>query len=147
MTIQSSNLNFRAKTTSSLDHQVTGGIFQKFYLLELRHVPKLCALMVHFANQNCRRHYFCCLSRDLDFVTLITVFLYFIKESSSFLSVIWCRFEQWGFEAVSWGSFKLTMLISALKVSKSQKHFFSKLHCPKNEWNIRQNSALESRIG
>ena len=34
-----------------------------------------------------------------------------------------------------------------LKVSKSQKHFFSKLHCPKNERNIRQNSALESRIG
>jgi hypothetical protein len=23
-----------------------------------------------------------------------------------------------------------------LKVSKSQKHFFSKLHCPKNERNI-----------
>ena len=34
-----------------------------------------------------------------------------------------------------------------LKVSKSQKHFFLKLHCPKNERNIRQNSALESRIG
>jgi hypothetical protein len=32
-----------------------------------------------------------------------------------------------------------------LKVSKSQKHFFLKLHCPKNERNIRQNSALESR--
>ena len=31
-----------------------------------------------------------------------------------------------------------------LKVSKSQKHFFLKFHCPKNEWNIRQNSALWS---
>ena len=31
----------------------------------------------------------------------------------------------------------------ALKVSKSQKYFFSKLHCPKREQNIRQNSALE----
>jgi hypothetical protein len=29
-----------------------------------------------------------------------------------------------------------------LKVSKSQKHFFLKLHCPKTEQNIRQNSAL-----
>ena len=27
-----------------------------------------------------------------------------------------------------------------LKVSKSQKHFFLKLQCPKNEQNIRQNS-------
>ena len=35
----------------------------------------------------------------------------------------------------------------SLKVSKSQKHFFLKLHCPKKEQNIRQNSALESRIG
>ena len=34
---------------------------------------------------------------------------------------------------------------SSLKVSKYQKHFFLKLHCPKNERNIRQNSALESR--
>ena len=31
-----------------------------------------------------------------------------------------------------------------LKVSKSQKHFFLKLHCPKNEPNIWQNSALAS---
>ena len=30
-----------------------------------------------------------------------------------------------------------------LKASKSQKHFFLKLGCPKNERNIRQNSALE----
>jgi len=29
-----------------------------------------------------------------------------------------------------------------LKVSKFQKHFFLKLHCPKNERNLRQNSAL-----
>ena len=29
-----------------------------------------------------------------------------------------------------------------LKVSKSQKQFFLKFHCPKNEGNIRQNSAL-----
>ena len=29
-----------------------------------------------------------------------------------------------------------------IKVSKSQKHFFLKLHCPKNERNIRQNSVL-----
>ena len=29
-----------------------------------------------------------------------------------------------------------------LKVNKSQKQFFLKLHCPKNERNIRQNSAL-----
>ena len=28
------------------------------------------------------------------------------------------------------------------KVSKSQKLFFLKLHCPKNEWIIRYNSAL-----
>ena len=33
---------------------------------------------------------------------------------------------------------------SPLKVSKSQKHFFLKLHCPKNEQNICQNSALAS---
>ena len=31
-----------------------------------------------------------------------------------------------------------------VKVSKSQKHFLLKLHCPKNEQNIRQNSALWS---
>ena len=31
-----------------------------------------------------------------------------------------------------------------LKVSKSQKHFFLKLHCQKNEQNIWQNSALAS---
>ena len=31
-----------------------------------------------------------------------------------------------------------------VKVSKSQKHFFLRLHCPKNERNIRQNSALWS---
>ena len=31
-----------------------------------------------------------------------------------------------------------------LKVSKSQKHFFLKLHCQANEWNIWQNSALAS---
>ena len=30
----------------------------------------------------------------------------------------------------------------SLKVSKSQMHFFLKLHCPKNERNIWQNSAL-----
>ena len=34
-----------------------------------------------------------------------------------------------------------------LKVSKSQKHFFLKFHCPKNKRNIRQNSALESKSG
>ena len=34
------------------------------------------------------------------------------------------------------------MFQTKLKVSKSQKHFFLKLHCPKNERNIRQNSAL-----
>ena len=33
----------------------------------------------------------------------------------------------------------------ALKVSKSQKHFFLKHHCPKNEQNIWQNSALASK--
>ena len=32
-----------------------------------------------------------------------------------------------------------------VKVSKSQKKFFLKLHCPKNERNITQNSALESK--
>ena len=31
-----------------------------------------------------------------------------------------------------------------LKGSKSQKHVFLKLHCPKNEQNIRQNFALAS---
>ena len=34
------------------------------------------------------------------------------------------------------------MVQTVLKVSKSQKHFFLKLHCPKNKQNIRQNSAL-----
>ena len=29
-----------------------------------------------------------------------------------------------------------------LMVSKSQKHFFLRLHCPTSERNIRQNSAL-----
>jgi hypothetical protein len=29
-----------------------------------------------------------------------------------------------------------------VKVSKSQKQFFFKLHCPKNKRNVRQNSAL-----
>jgi hypothetical protein len=37
----------------------------------------------------------------------------------------------------------LTATSPALKVSKSQKHFFLKLHCPKYEQNIRQDSALE----
>ena len=32
--------------------------------------------------------------------------------------------------------------VRLLKVSKSQKHFFLKLHCPKNEQNIRQSSPL-----
>ena len=32
-----------------------------------------------------------------------------------------------------------------LKVSKSQKQFFLKLHSPKKELNIRQNSALKLR--
>ena len=32
-----------------------------------------------------------------------------------------------------------------LKVNKSQKDFLLKFHCPKNERNIRQNSALESK--
>ena len=32
-----------------------------------------------------------------------------------------------------------------INVSKSQKHFLLKLHCPKNEWNIWKNSALRSR--
>ena len=39
----------------------------------------------------------------------------------------------------------LTSQFLPLKVSKSQKHFFLKLHCPKNERNIRQNSAQESK--
>ena len=30
-----------------------------------------------------------------------------------------------------------------VKVSNSQKHFFMTLYCPKNERNIKQNSALE----
>ena len=34
------------------------------------------------------------------------------------------------------------VLLQLVKVSKSQKHFFLKLYCPKNERNIRQNSAL-----
>ena len=34
---------------------------------------------------------------------------------------------------------------SRLKVSKSQRHFFLKLYCPKNELNIWQNSALASK--
>jgi hypothetical protein len=38
---------------------------------------------------------------------------------------------------VGWLEFKL-------KVSKSQKHFFLKLHCPKNQRNIWQNSDLAS---
>ena len=33
---------------------------------------------------------------------------------------------------------------ASLKVSKSQKQFFLKLHCPKNKRNIWQNSALAS---
>ena len=37
-----------------------------------------------------------------------------------------------------------TISLPFLKVSKSQNIFFLKLHCPKNEQNIRQNSALES---
>ena len=34
--------------------------------------------------------------------------------------------------------------LELLKVSKSQKHFFLKIHCPKNERNIWQNSTLWS---
>ena len=33
----------------------------------------------------------------------------------------------------------------SLKVNKFQKHFFLKFHYPKNERNIRENSALESK--
>ena len=36
-----------------------------------------------------------------------------------------------------WGKFAIF-----LQVSKSQKHFFLNLHCPKNEQNIRQNLVL-----
>ena len=50
------------------------------------------------------------------------------------------------FEANCVTEFQQDYLI-LLKVSKSQKLFFSKLHCPKKERNISQNSALESRIG
>ena len=35
--------------------------------------------------------------------------------------------------------------MALLKVNKSQKTLFLTLHCPKNELNIRQNSALESK--
>ena len=38
----------------------------------------------------------------------------------------------------------LLLMSACLKVSKSQKHFFLKLHCPKNERNIWQNSVLAS---
>ena len=38
----------------------------------------------------------------------------------------------------------LSAISAILKVSKSQKKFFLKPHCPKNERNIRQNSALSS---
>ena len=38
---------------------------------------------------------------------------------------------------------KIESNTSVIKVSKSQKHIFLKLHCPKNEQNIRQNSAQE----
>ena len=41
------------------------------------------------------------------------------------------------------GSF--LMRLALLKVSKSQKYFFLKLHCPKNEQNIRQDSAIASQ--
>ena len=34
--------------------------------------------------------------------------------------------------------------LEPVKVSKSQKQFFLKLHCPKNERNLKQNSALWS---
>ena len=36
----------------------------------------------------------------------------------------------------------LFIFSSYLKVSKFEKHFFLKLHCPKTERNISQNSAL-----
>jgi hypothetical protein len=38
----------------------------------------------------------------------------------------------------------LDVACGVLKVSKSQNQFFLKLHCPKNEQNNRQNSALWS---
>ena len=41
----------------------------------------------------------------------------------------------------------LKKIIKPLKVSKFQKHFFFKLHCPKIEQNIKQNSALWSYLG
>jgi hypothetical protein len=33
------------------------------------------------------------------------------------------------------------VILASLKVTKSQKQFFLKLHCPKNKRNIRQNSG------
>ena len=38
---------------------------------------------------------------------------------------------------------EMSIVPFGLKVSKSQKQLLLKIHCPKNERNIRQNSALE----
>ena len=54
---------------------------------------------------------------------------------------------QWNIYTKEWqtnhkSKFDLSLL--TLKVSKSQNQFFLKLHCPKNERNIWQNSTLAS---
>ena len=54
-------------------------------------------------------------------------------------------------KSIGYGQFDFYLMKSGfsffwvVKVSKSQKHFFLKLHCPKNERNIRQNCAVESK--
>ena len=75
---------------------------------------------------------------------------------------LWCQFYQYNCKALkiftTYVDSKECYLLSRcllesqnllreIKVSKSQKHFFLKLHCPKNERNIWQNYALHSFIG
>ena len=57
------------------------------------------------------------------------------------LSLFW---QSSPFEQKNSFVFPVSFFFLLLKVSKSQKHFFLKLHCPKNRQNIRQKSALAS---
>ncbi len=72
------------------------------------------------------------------------IFKFYFDDKISFIFLI-TKQPLINFCAKNYGSMALFM--NLLKVSISQKHFFLKFHRPKNERNIRQNSALESKSG
>ena len=63
-----------------------------------------------------------------------------------FVKEFYCWYFNAKVRSVTYAMFSLTLnFLSLLKVSKSQKQFFLKLHCPKNERNIWQILPYEAR--